>query len=125
MKDNRSYKEVKYTYSQDRDALFILGAGASYPDGIPLQSEIIPIILSNKYSEIAESEIGNNIINFINDNFAYNIKLNIFPTLEELFAYIDFFLNQGWDLSDKYTNERFFELKAHFSHQNPKSYPIY
>ena len=111
MSEDKRYKKIKYTYPQERNAVFIMGAGASYPDGVPLQSEIIPIILSSKYSEIAKSEIGKTIINFINDNFYYNFKLKIFPTLEELFAYIDFFINQGIDLNSEYKNEKFVEIK--------------
>jgi len=29
------------------ELVFIFGAGASYPDGIPIQSEIFPIILND------------------------------------------------------------------------------
>ncbi|GAG96292.1 unnamed protein product, partial [marine sediment metagenome] len=47
---NRSYEKKVYRYPTNRDAVFILGAGASYSDGIPLQSEILPIILSGRYS---------------------------------------------------------------------------
>jgi len=108
---DKRYKKIKYYYPKKRDAVFILGAGASYPDGVPLQSEIVPIILSDKYSEIKKSNIGKNVINFINDNFSYSFKNNIFPTLEELFAYIDFFLNNKIDLSSKHKNEKFIELK--------------
>lgn len=111
MEHYKKYKKIKYIYPKKRDAVLILGAGASYPDGVPLQSEIIPIILSEKYPEIKKSTIGKNVINFINNNFSYSFKNNIFPKLEDLFAYIDFFLNQKINQDGEYTNEKFIELK--------------
>jgi len=73
---SRSYIKKVYRYPKNRDAVFILGAGASYQDGIPLQSEILPIILSNKYSDIATSKIGKSVIEFIKDNYNYPQKLD-------------------------------------------------
>lgn len=108
---NRSYEKKIYRYPTNRDAVFILGAGASYSDGIPLQSEILPIILSGRYSAIATSKIGKLVIEFIKDNFTYSFKQKLFPTLEEIFSYLDFFINQNLDLNIKYKIDDILEVK--------------
>jgi len=64
-------KTIKYLhYPPERDVLFVFGAGTSHPDGVPLQRDILPIILNDK--EIANSEIGKIVIQFIKDNFVYD-----------------------------------------------------
>ncbi len=45
-------KETFLHYPPKRDVVFVLGAGTSYPDGVPLQHHILPMILSNKIKEI-------------------------------------------------------------------------
>ena len=67
--------ELKFLkYSVKRDVVFVLGAGASHPDGVPLQKHILPMILSKKNEEIKNSLIGKTVIEFINDNFKYNFN---------------------------------------------------
>ncbi len=108
---NRNYIKKVYRYPTERDAVFILGAGTSYSDGIPLQFEILPIILSSRYSTIATSKMGKLVIEFIKDNFAYSSKEKLFPTLEEIFGYLDFFINQNLNLNTKYKKDDISEVK--------------
>ena len=82
-------KTIKYLhYPPERDVLFVFGAGTSHPDGVPLQRDILPIILNDK--EIANSEIGKIVIQFIKDNFVYDEANNEYPNLESIFLYLDY-----------------------------------
>ena len=57
---------IKYLqYPPTRDVVFVFGAGASHPDGVPLQRHILPMILNDE--EIASSDIGKTVIQFIRD----------------------------------------------------------
>jgi len=78
------------SYPDYRDVVFVLGAGASHPDGVPLQKHILPMILHDE--EIAESEIGKSVINFIKDNFKFSSEHNLYPDLESVFGFIDYFI---------------------------------
>lgn len=89
------------SYPTNRDVVFVLGAGASYPDGVPLQRHILPMILSNK--EINDSVIGKCVVDFVKDNFAYDSKLNLYPQLEAVFGFLDYFIFQNENLSSKYS----------------------
>jgi len=94
------------------ELVFIFGAGASYPDGIPIQSEIIPLILNNDDLQIIKSEPGKQIREFLKDNFSISEK---FPTLEEVFGFIDFHLNNDFSLSKKWTITELIKLKANLT----------
>ena len=37
------------------ELVFLFGAGASYSDGIPVQSDLIPLILNNKDLQLSKS----------------------------------------------------------------------
>jgi NAD-dependent SIR2 family protein deacetylase len=94
--------KTKYlAYPPERDIIFVLGAGASYPDGVPLQKHILPMILSN--DEIRDSEVGRPVIEFITDNFAYNDKEGAYPYLEAVFGFLDYFIQNNESLSSKYS----------------------
>jgi hypothetical protein len=94
--------KTKYlVYPSSRDIIFVLGAGASYPDGVPLQKHILPMILSN--DEIRNSEVGRPVIEFIADNFAYNEKEGAYPYLEAVFGFLDYFIQNNESLSSKYS----------------------
>jgi len=94
------------------ELVFIFGAGASYPDGIPIQSEIIPIILNNDDLQIIKSISGRQIREFLKDNFSISEK---YPTLEEVFGFIDFHLNNDFSLSKKWTIAEMINLKANLT----------
>lgn len=94
--------KTKYlTYPSSRDIIFVLGAGASYPDGVPLQRHILPMMLSN--DDIRNSEVGRPVIEFIEDNFAYKNQDGAYPYLEAVFGFLDYFIQNNESLSSKYS----------------------
>ncbi|HBX23655.1 MAG TPA: hypothetical protein DEF34_08515 [Desulfotomaculum sp.] len=94
-----------------RDVVFVFGAGASYADGAPLQDEILPIILSGKLKDIEASETGTSVCQFIKDNFAWDNQAGVYPTLESVFGFLDYFINQDEHLSAGYPNGKIHALK--------------
>ena len=98
-------------YSPSRDVVFVLGAGASHPDGVPLQKDMLPMIVSGSIEEIENSEIGQIVIEFIKDNFEFNSETNVYPQLEAVFGFIDYFIQQNESLNAKYTNEKIRDIK--------------
>lgn len=98
-------------YLPQRDVIFFMGAGASHPDGVPLQKHILPLILSDKNSEIHQSAIGKAVIEFIKDNFEYDIKSEYFPQLEAVFGFLDYFIQQNESLNAKYNHNKIVEIK--------------
>ncbi len=105
-------REVFLKYSTRRDVVFVLGAGTSHPDGVPLQREILPEILDGSVEEIQNSEIGKEVITFINENFRYNKDVN-FPTMESVFGFIDYFLLHNESLNSVYTNAKLRIIKEY------------
>ncbi|PKL88105.1 MAG: hypothetical protein CVV23_11980 [Ignavibacteriae bacterium HGW-Ignavibacteriae-2] len=106
-----TFDEKYLKYDNERDVVFVLGAGASHPDGVPLQRHILPMILNEK--DIADSVIGRQVIDFIKDNFAYDSSSNLFPQLEAVFGFLDYFIAQNESLSAKYTNQHIRETKEY------------
>lgn len=97
------------SYPENRNVVFVLGAGASHPDGVPLQKHILPLILHDK--EIAESEIGSSVIDFIRENFKYSSEHNLYPDLESVFGFIDYFIQMNESLNVKYTVQSIRNIK--------------
>lgn len=103
-------KEYKYlSYPENRDVVFVFGAGASHPDGVPLQKHILPLILNDV--EIAKSEIGKSVIQFIKDNYKFNTEQDLYPDLESVFGFLDYFIQQNETLSVKYTVQNIRHIK--------------
>lgn len=100
-------------YSAKRDVVFFLGAGASHPDGVPLQKHILPMILKEHYEELNDTYLGNTVINFIRDNFVFNSDKEEYPTLEAIFGFIDYFILQNESLNSKYTHNKIVEIKEY------------
>ncbi len=100
-------------YLQTRDLVFVLGAGASNPDGVPLQKDLLPMILTDDFDEIKNSEIGKIVIEFLVENFEFNKELNQYPQLEAVFGFIDYFIEQNESLNAKYTFEKIREIKEY------------
>lgn len=98
-------------YPSSRDLVFILGAGASHPDGVPLQEHILPQILSGRNPEIAVSEIGKELRKFVCDNFYVNFDRGVYPGLEAVFGFLDYFLHQDESLSADYSHHRLRQIK--------------
>ena len=110
--NQRTASEEKYLrYAPVRDVLFVLGAGASHPDGVPLQQDILPMIISDEVKEISASVIGKQVRGFIFDNFSIQPGAESFPRLEAIFGFLDYFIQQNESLSSKYTNENIREIK--------------
>ncbi|MBI1933663.1 MAG: SIR2 family protein [Ignavibacteriales bacterium] len=106
--------EQKYlNYLPQRDVVFVFGAGASQPDGVPLQKDILPMILSDKQKDIIESKIGSTVLEFINDNFKYDHKIKQYPQLEAVFGFLDYFIQQNESLNAKYTHNKIVEIKEY------------
>lgn len=105
-------KEIFLHYPPKRDVVFVLGAGTSYPDGVPLQHHILPMILSNKIKEIKNSEIGKEVTDFINDNFDYQPTTN-YPSLEAVFGFLDYFILQNESLNSNYSVTKIYQIKEH------------
>lgn len=109
-----STKSEKFLqYSLQRDVVFVLGAGASRPDGVPLQRDILPQIISGVNQQIENSEIGRIVIEFIKDNFEFDIKSNLYPQLEAVFGFIDYFIQQNESLSAKYSYDTIRHIKEY------------
>ena len=106
-------KQKYLHYPQTRDIVFVLGAGASHPDGVPLQRDILPQIVSGEYSDIYDSDIGKIVIQFINDNFKYDKVNGHYPQLEAVFGFIDYFIQHNESLNAKYTNEKIIHIKEY------------
>lgn len=100
-------------YSSERDVVFVLGAGASSADGVPLQRDMLPKIVESLLPEIKDSQIGKIVNEFIADNFAYNPSTNQFPTLEAVFGFLDYFIQQNESLNSKYTNDKIRDIKEY------------
>ena len=100
-------------YKSTRDVVFILGAGASHPDGVPLQKHILPMILSDNSKEIKNSFIGNEVLNFINENFHISPEENIYPQLEAVFGFLDYFIQQQESLNFYYTNSKLNKIREY------------
>lgn len=100
-------------YPPQRDVVFFLGAGASRPDGVPLQKDILPQIISGEIGEINRSEIGKIVIEFIKDNFEYNRTTNHYPNLESVFGFLDYFILHNESLNAKYSNDTIRDIKEY------------
>ncbi len=94
-----------------RDVVFVFGAGASYADGAPLQADILPIIMSDELPDIQKSKTGQIVTEFIANNFAWDEQAQVYPTLETIFGFLDYFIDQDEHLSAQYPNERIRAIK--------------
>jgi len=100
-------------YAPKRDVVFVFGAGASHPDGVPLQKHILPIILTEKKNELEDTFIGKTVIQFIEDNFEYNAERDQYPNLEAVFGFLDYFILQSESLNATYTHNKIVEIKEY------------
>jgi len=104
-------REVYLRYPDSRDVVFILGAGASHPDGVPLQRHILPLILSGEIEEINNSYLGKLVADFINHNYKYGKQIDQYPRLEAVFGYLDYFIQQNESLSAEYPYSTLLSIK--------------
>jgi NAD-dependent SIR2 family protein deacetylase len=94
------------------ELVFLFGAGASYSDGIPVQSDLVPLILNDIDLQLSKSNAGKQVRLFLKQNFSTNDR---FPTLEEVFGFLDFHLNNELSLSKRWTLKELRELKSNFT----------
>lgn len=78
-------------YQDSRDVAFVLGAGASYEDGAPLQSELLRNLAVNE--AVRNSALGSEVWTFLESEFAFSG--DDAPTLESVFGYLDYLLLHG------------------------------
>jgi hypothetical protein len=106
------FQTEKYLrYAPYRDTIFMLGAGTSHPDGVPLQEHILPMIDSGEINEIAGSAIGKQFKAFIAANFCIRPDQGDYPKLEAVFGFLDYFIQQNESLSAIYPNEKLRAIK--------------
>lgn len=91
------------------EIVFLFGAGASYPDGVPLQTQIIPDILNDEDPQLRNSVISKNLEIFLTQNFPHS---NQYPSLEEVFGFINFFLINDISLSADWSHQKLLQLKV-------------
>ncbi|TBL99722.1 hypothetical protein EYY93_14175 [Hafnia paralvei] len=104
-------KETHLKYDDKRDVLFVFGAGASIAEGGPLQRDILKLIYESNDEQINKSEAVVQVRNFINENF--DISDDVYPTLESIFGYLDYFISKREGLGYKYTTSRITEIKEY------------
>jgi NAD-dependent SIR2 family protein deacetylase len=93
--------------------VFVLGAGASHPDGVPLQKHILPMILNESEGALRSTYIGGSVIRFLEDNFVFDIKDQKYPNLEAVFGFLDYFIQQNESLNSTYTHNKIVEIKEY------------
>lgn len=108
--------EIFLRYPASRDVLFVFGAGASQPDGVPLQKEMLPMILDGRFPEIENSEIGKQVIKFIRENFIYKEKSHRYPELEAVFGFLDYFIQYSESINLEYHHSKIESLKEFLIH---------
>jgi len=94
-------------YDKFRDVTFVFGAGASYAAGLPLQNQLLTLIL--KDSKISSSPLGKMVNEFIRDNFYFSE--DYIPTLESVFGYLDYFIQHDESLGNDFTTAKILEIK--------------
>lgn len=105
----RTSKEKFIGYRDLRDILFVFGAGASYAEGAPLQSELLPYILNDSDPKISKSKLGRAVIEFVKDFFY--ISDDFTPTLESVFGFIDYFIHTKESLGGELNTARIAEIR--------------
>lgn len=104
------YQDSKFiTLEKERDVLFVFGAGASIAEGAPLQKDILPQIFESKIQELTESEAAQEVREFIADNF--DISTGVYPSLESVFGYLDYFISKNECLGKQYTTDKIKSIK--------------
>lgn len=84
--------------------LFVFGAGASHAEGAPLQSHILPFILDES-PEIGSSSTGIAVRDFLDEHFGWDASEGLYPSLESVFAFLDYLIYRNESLGGKYTTE--------------------
>lgn len=95
-----SQSDVLPDQNDKPNTVFLFGAGASYSAGVPLQSDLLPQIVEQRDPQLAKSETAKRIRNFLTENFSCGDK---YPSLEEVFGFINFFISNDLSLTREWT----------------------
>lgn len=93
-----------FKYPRVRDVVFVLGAGASAPDGVPLQRDLIRLICRHKDLGISRTAVGRMIDDFFTAFFDADIGEKHVAGLEEVFGLIDYHVEHREHLSELWTD---------------------
>jgi NAD-dependent SIR2 family protein deacetylase len=104
-------KEQYLKYEPVRDVVFVLGAGASYGDAVPLQRDILPMLLDGSMPRLEASVMGRQVKEFIEANFYVDALKGEFPKLEAVFGFLDYFISQRESLNARYSYEEIVLIK--------------
>lgn len=121
----RSNTERFIRYQDSRDVLFVFGAGASIAEGVPLQRDLLDHIYDSSDDELNSSDAASIVNQFLQENF--DLSENIYPSLESVFGYLDYFLSKKEGLGKDYSTTRIFEIREaliqliHYVISTPKS----
>lgn len=102
-------KEQYIKVANDRDVLFIFGAGASIAEGAPLQNDILKLIYQSNDDALTSSEAAIEVRAFISENF--DISEKNYPSLESVFGYLDYFINKKESLGHQYNTNKIGSIK--------------
>lgn len=89
--------------------VFVFGAGSAYADGVPLQADIIPIVLEDRDPQLRKSQISKRLHNFLTRNFSHDGQ---YPSLEEVFGFMNFFISNDLALSKSWGPREISQLKS-------------
>lgn len=96
-------------YEEQRDTLFIFGAGASISEGAPLQNDLLSLIFNPEDNDLKSSGAVSLVKSFLTDNF--DLLNDSYPSLESIFGYIDYYLSKNESLGKKYPLELIREIR--------------
>lgn len=96
-------------YDEKRDALFIFGAGASIAEGAPLQKDILSLIIDSNDERLNASEAAAIVKSFINESF--DVSGGLYPSLESVFGYLDYFISKKESLGKNYPTAKILEIR--------------
>jgi hypothetical protein len=88
--------------------VFVFGAGASYSAGVPLQSDLLPQLVEQRDPQLARSAVGMRIREFLTTNFSCTKQ---YPSLEEVFGFIEFFIQSDLALSREWGPHELWRIK--------------
>lgn len=89
----------------------MFGAGASIAEGAPLQRDILKLIYKSDDQQLNKSEAASQVCTFIDENF--DTSEGLYPTLESIFGYLDYFISRREGLGSEYTTSRILEIKEY------------
>lgn len=95
--------------ANDRDVLFIFGAGAAIAEGAPLQKDILKLLYETDDKALISSEAAIEVRKFISSNF--DVSEDNWPSLESVFGYLDYFISKKECLGNQYNTNKIASIK--------------